>query len=220
MKKIILIVMVGLLAIPAAASGYPAASAYRFGVGGYTNMISRGMEFTFWANLGQKCQWFIAPHGWGIYYFDGDDLDEAGDGFYSVGLRTGIMWATERWISPLVGIGGGYSYDASSYSYYYDYEDDLYTTDEDIDYCYGGRFYAGLSIAPFDFLSQEVEWLFWTRALRGVRFTFESGVNYTHSYHYYSYTYVDEGQLQVETSTTEYDEIFLPDFGFGISFNW
>lgn len=214
MKKTILLIMAVLLLFPVGAF------AYRFGVGGYTDDISRGLELALWVDAGENSQWFVAPHGWGIYYFDDDDPDDVGDGYYSIGLKTGFAFAKDKWISPLVGLGGGYSYNSGSHSAYREYEDGYYEGYQYLDYTYGGRVFAGLSFAPFDVLSEEVEWLSWTEVLSGLLFTFESGVQYSYNYHRGTNYYQDEEGEHTETYTSEDQSIGFPDFGFGISFNW
>lgn len=200
-KKTALIVVIAAMLIPAASY------AYRFGVGGYTSLFSHGLEFCFWTNLGEKSQWFIGPHGFGVYYFTSEDGDNKANGFYTLGLRTGIMWLTDKWISPSLGIGGGYTKNARD-------------NDESEDY--GARLFTGLSFAPFDPLSEKVSWLSWTRSIRGLRLTFESGVKY----HYHSSRREDEswnetlGEDVVYIDIDETARLYIPDFGFGLSFNW
>jgi hypothetical protein len=198
-KKISLAGVLVLLLIPLTAG------AYRFGVGGYTSILSHGAEFTFWTNQSGPNQLFISPHGFGVYYFD-DEEGNVGNGFYTIGLKTGIMWSTDRWISPSLGIGGGYTLNAASDSESKDY---------------GARLFTGLSFAPFDPLSANVSWLSWARVIKGLRFTFETGVKYHYRYYYDERTdWINDTQQQTIITENEEAKVSAPDFGFGISFNW
>lgn len=199
-KKISLAGVLVLLLIPLTAG------AYRFGVGGYTSILSHGAEFTFWTNQSGPNQLFISPHGFGVYYFD-DDEGNAGNGFYTIGLKTGIMWSTDRWISPSLGIGGGYTLNAASDSESKDY---------------GARLFTGLSFAPFDPLSDNVSWLSWAMVIKGLRFTFETGAKYHYIYRRdEDRRYNDITQeYQIDITENEEAKVSAPDFGFGISFNW
>jgi hypothetical protein len=200
-KKIALVSIVALMLVPSVSS------AYRFGVGGYTDLFSHGVEFCLWTNLGERAQWFIGPHGFGVYYFASDDGDGKANGFYTLGLRTGVMWQTDEWISPLIGAAAGYTRNSASYN-----------ENED----YGARLFTGLSFAPFDPLSEKVGWLSWLRPVSGLRFTFETGVKY----HYHYRQHEDERYnpvLDDDVTYTEIDEtaeFVVPDFGFSLSFNW
>lgn len=200
-KRIALISIIALMLVPVVSR------AYRFGVGGYTDLFSHGLEFCFWTNLGERSQWFIGPHGFGVYYFAIDEEDSKPNGFYTLGLRTGIMWQTDKWISPLIGAAAGYTRNSAS--------------DNDREN-YGARLFTGLSFAPFDPLSEKVGWLSWLRPVGGLRFTFETGVRYQYSYNQeenFRYNPVlDEDVPYIEIDETA--EIYVPDFGFGLSFNW
>ncbi|MBD3285983.1 hypothetical protein GF359_05780 [candidate division WOR-3 bacterium] len=200
-KRIALISIVALMLVPAVSS------AYRFGVGGYTDLFSHGLEFCFWTNLGERSQWFIGPHGFGVYYFAVDEEDSKANGFYTLGLRTGIMWMTDEWISPTIGASAGYTRNLSSRS-----ESENY----------GARLFSGLSFAPFDPLSEKVSWLSWFRPVSGLRFTFETGVKYHYNYYRHEDArwndVIKDDVIYIETD--ESAEFVIPDFGFGLSFNW
>ncbi len=194
-RRIITALILGVCLVPMLAT-----AAYRVGVGAHSDILSQGLEFTFWCPAGSNAQLFISPKGFGAYYFE-EDL-----GFYSLGLRLGVMYAADRWLSPLVGIGGGYTYSA-----YYDKSEG-----------YGGRLFVGFSIAPFHFLSREIEWLDWTDAIRGLRIGFDSGLHYRHYLRQYEEHIWDDddGNYHIETIEEKGHLIRFPDFGAGISFNW
>lgn len=202
----------GVLTVPAFVSGQS------MGVGARVDELSGGVEVRFWIPVGTQTSLFIAPHGFGTYYFN-----EAGDnGFVNAGLRTGIAFLADNWISPFVGIGAGYTRDASADSssdYYYE---DGYNKYEYLYRKFGARAFAGLSIAPFQLLSTEIEWL---KPLNGLRFEFDTGFEF-YDYYYYDYDewYQDTGAGPPIVEIYEYEDkgqtFTFPDIGVGIVFNW
>lgn len=203
--------IVGVLMAPALAA------AQSMGVGARTDDLSGGVEVRFWIPLSQQTSLFIAPHGFGTYYFDSD----GDNGFASVGLRTGIAFFTDNWVSPYVGVGGGYTRRASADSssgYYYD----GYYKDESLYRVFGGRAFVGLSVAPFRLLSPDIEWL---KPLEGLRLELDSGLGFQDYYDYYYEEWPeDTGAGPPRTQIYEYENLGqmlrFPDIGVGIVFNW
>ncbi len=209
-KKTTLALIVGIVTVPALAG------AMNFAVGGRIDELSSGIEFRMSFPVSENTALFIAPNGFGTYYFSG-----TGDnGFLNAGLRTGLMFATDRWISPYLGLGGGYYRNASSYSN----EDPVYPSKrETLDRSFGARGFFGLSVTPFRLLSADIEWL---APLDGLRFEFDMGLEYL-NYNYYSYeeTTRDTGYGGVPvkdtfTYTHKGQNFALPDFGIGLVFGW
>lgn len=187
-----------------------ASASYRFGVGIHGDGISGGLEFRIWAPVGENSSLFIAPHGFGMYYFsDNDEADNGGEGFCSVGLRIGVMRLPDNWSSLFFGIGGGYTYDSWWYG----------SQSRD----FGGRLFAGISVAPFDIISQEIDLLEWTKALKGLRVEINSGFQYRNYYRRYREWIGfddDNGEYIYEWKKESGHYFALPDIGAGISFNW
>jgi hypothetical protein len=202
--------IVGILMIPAFAG------AAGFAVGGRIDQLSSGIEFRMTFPVAENTDLFIAPNGFGTYYFS----NSGDNGFLNVGLRTGIMFLTDRWISPYVGIGGGYYQNANSYSN----QDPVYTdSTRDIEHNFGGRGFFGLSVTPFRLLSGDIEWL---KPLDGLRFEFDMGLEYLN---YYDYSYEawthDTGfggvpVTEIRENTRQGQNVVLPDFGVGVVFGW
>ncbi len=191
------------------------AGAAGFAVGGRLDQLTSGIELRLSFPVMENTELFIAPNAFGSYYFSsfGDN------GFFNVGLRTGLMFAADRWISPYVGIGGGYYRNARSDSSY----DPVYPyVSRDFDLNFGGRGFVGLSVAPFRLLSGEIEWL---KPLDGLRFDFDMGLEYFDFYDYsYDMWYEDTGDgdpvQRIQEYTRDGQSVILPDFGLGLVFGW
>ncbi|NLI97603.1 hypothetical protein GX441_02965 [bacterium] len=190
-------------------------NAQTMGVGGRADAFSSGIELRFMIPVGDA-KLFIAPNGLGAYYFG----DSTGTGFYNFGLRTGFMFKPEEWLSPYLGIGGGYSFSSYSYSSM-DVRDSAFYSLQEMDSYenYGGRIFAGLSFAPFRLLSGDIKWL---KPLDNLRFEFDSGLMCD----IYSQKTVQiwTDSLGVQQPPEEYSSngqrLIAPDLGVGLVFTW
>jgi hypothetical protein len=190
-------------------------NAQTMGVGGRADVFSSGIELRFMIPLG-NAQLFIAPNGLGAYYFG----DSTGTGFYNFGLRTGVMFKPEEWLSPYVGIGGGYSFNSYSYSET-DMRDSAFYSVQEMDSYenYGGRIFAGLSFAPFRLLSGDIKWL---RPLDNLRFEFDSGLQYAIYSNKTVQIWTDSLGVQQppDEHTSNGHGFAAPDLGIGLVFTW
>ncbi|MBN2378669.1 hypothetical protein JXM67_02565 [candidate division WOR-3 bacterium] len=128
----------------------------QWSVGGRVDGVSGGVELRLTLpNQRDNAAFFIAPHGIAVFTNNGEQTFE-----YSAGLRTGVMFMPSKWFSPLIGIGAGHNGDITPYSR---------------EMSYGGRAYAGASIAPFDALLKDSDKL---STLRALRLEFDVGFMY------------------------------------------
>jgi len=128
-------------------------AAPRFGAGARIDAASGGFEFRFWIPTQSGANAFIAPQAIGIY-----TASSSSDYyFYNFGLRGGLMFRPQNWVSPLVGVGVGYGSKDGDYSHL------------------GVRAFVGISVAPFQYSAKEIGWL---SGLAGLRFEFDTGILY------------------------------------------
>ncbi|MBN2380321.1 hypothetical protein JXM67_11030 [candidate division WOR-3 bacterium] len=146
------------------------AAAPRMGVGARIDPVSGGFEFRIWIPTQSGAQVFVAPQAIGIY----TGSSTSNYYFFNVGLRAGVMYRPENWISPYWALGVGYGSDDGERNHL------------------GGRGVLGISVAPFKYAEDESSWL---SGLAGLRFEFDSGLMYRYNQYDYSYgTFEDRDQ--------------------------
>lgn len=169
------------LLLPAVFSAAP-----RFSAGARADFACSGFEFRFWMPTKSGASAFIAPQAIGFY----SGSSSSSYYYYNIGLRTGIMFRPDNWISPIVDVGVGYS-------------------DNDGDNKrLGARAAIGISVAPFQYSSEDA--ISWLRGLGGLRFEFDSGLLYRR----------DNRSSRSGTFERSENLIFLPDAGVGFIFSW
>jgi hypothetical protein len=181
LKRITVAVVVCTLLIPAIAR-----ASYRFGFGGRVDPVSGGLEFRLFVPLKEQAALFVAPHGVGVFTYD----EGSQDIFYSAGLRGGVMFSQNDWLSPYVGLGFGSTgeiYESSSYI------------------GLGGRIYVGAGMAPLEIFAEAKE-----HGLDRFRIELESGFFYR--------LYMSSTRYGTFENTET--RLWFPDIGFGISYNW
>jgi hypothetical protein len=183
MKKIIIALIVCTMLIPVIAT-----AGYSFGFGGRIDPVSGGLEFRAFIPIKGQTAWFVAPHGIGIFTSDDNNRDI----LYSAGLRTGLVFVQDDWLSPFVGIGGGST-------------GQIYNDEKNL--AFGGRIFVGLSVSPLQIFIRDEE-----RAYESGRFKMDLDTGFFYRMYVSS---LNHGTF--EDTRTSY---WFPDIGFGLSFNW
>lgn len=182
-KRVAAMLLAGALLIPATSF----AGAY-WSIGGRVDGVSGGVELRLTLpNKKANAAFFIAPHAIGVFTNNGEQTFD-----YSAGIRTGVMFLPYKWFSPLVGIGVGHNGNVNPYSR---------------EMNYGGRAYAGASIAPFDALLADAEKL---SSLRALRLEFDLGFMYL-------WKDAEFNHPQLGHLATHDEAYILPDLSVGIS---
>jgi len=148
MNKRIKVALAALLLLPCILAAAP-----RMGAGARVDAASGGFEFRIWIPTQSGALAFVAPQAIGIY----TGSSTSNYYFYNVGLRAGILYRAENWISPFWSLGVGYGSNDGDYNHL------------------GGRASVGISVAPFKYAEDESTWL---SGLSGLRFEFDSGLLY------------------------------------------
>jgi len=184
-KRITVALVVCTLLIPVIAR-----ASYRFGFGGRVDPVSGGLEFRLFFPLKEQAALFVAPHGIGVFTYD----EASQDIFYSAGLRGGVMFSQDDWLSPYVGLGFGST-------------GEVYGSNRYIGL--GGRIYVGASMAPLEILMQILV-KDKDQGFDRFRIELESGFFYRR----------DISSTRYGTFENAENRFWFPDIGFGISYNW
>ncbi|MBD3287097.1 hypothetical protein GF359_10570 [candidate division WOR-3 bacterium] len=181
MNRTVKIALALLLMMPCILNAAP-----RMGAGARADMVSSGFEFRFWFPAESGTRGFVAPQAIGFYAGSTTDAYY----FYNVGLRGGVMFRSENWISPIADVSVGYG----------DYDSENRHL--------GARAAIGISVAPFQYSPEST--IGFLKKLAGLRFEFDSGLIFRR----------DNSSYSNGTFESLYTDILLPDFGAGFVFNW